>query len=176
MPDGDEISDLSPELRMEIASVIGEVVSGVFQAMFHKTILMGHGGVGVTIQQDKTEKAVNDEHIVTMVNLAQGTLKAQMRAMFDYDLLYALISDIYSDDLLKERTTLEDSACEITNIVGSRIKALMNSHGFRLHMDFPCVEREGEGRVDDKVINLHFSLDDDNLHVGFGTENNLETA
>jgi len=183
MPDEKKINDLSPELRLEIASVIGEAVSSVFRIMFNKTVMISHGDIGTDEQKSKRPQdegppeELKKEHITAMVNLAQGSMKAQMRTMFEYNLLYDLISDIYSRDLMNERQTLEDSACEITNIVGSRVKALMNSHGFHLDMDIPRIDRQdGKEIVDDKVINLHFSLNEDKLYVGFGMDDDRKVV
>jgi CheY-specific phosphatase CheX len=115
------------------------------------------------------KKSEETDTIVTAVELKQDVFSANMLFSFDYDLLYILIEKIYPSEVLEDREAFEDTACEITNIVCNRVKAMLNSFGTELEMSFPFVNRDGKiVQLDAEVISLHFSLKDNNLHVDFG--------
>ena len=157
------INVLLDELKSEISSLVTKSIINTIEVMFNETV----------VANPLAEKSDTKDSIVTAVELKQDVFTASMLFSFDYDLLYALIEKVYTEDILEDREAFEDTACEITNIVCNRVKAMLNSFGTELEMSFPFVNRDGKVvQFDEDVVSLHFSLKENNLHVDFGLNKN----
>ena len=80
-----------------------------------------------------------------------------------------LVQKIYGPDVIIDRNVLEDAACEISNIVSKRVKALMNSYGMAIDMSIPYVERkfDREFLSAGNLLQIHFLLDESRMGVDF---------
>ena len=153
------IQKLVSELKHEISAVITGSVSNIIDVMF---------GNNIQLVKD-TNKIVGKKTINVLVNSEQEYMKTTLRFAFEEELIEKLVTDIYGDIDRNDRDQmLDDCACEIANVVGKRVKALMNSHGMDIVMGLPQIERNADADIPlADVTHIHFALGEDLMDVDF---------
>jgi hypothetical protein len=158
----EKINELLQQLRSEISALVSDSVINTINVMFEEQI--------EAVPGDNISD--NDNCIAVIVALNQDIFEASMLFTFDHDLIHRLISKVYPDELLKDNFAYEDTACEITNIVCNRVKALVNSCGLELEMELPYINKlDKPYHFDNKVTSVHFTLDQSSMHVDLGMNN-----
>ncbi len=153
------IQKLVSELKHEISAVITGSVSNIIDVMFDNNIQL----------VEDEYKTAGKKTINVLVNSEQEYMNTTLRFAFEEELLEKLVTDIYGEiDEADKDKMLEDCACEIANVVGKRVKALLNSHGMDIKMGLPQIERSADNDINPSdVTHIHFALGEDQMNVDF---------
>lgn len=154
-----KIRKLVQELQGELSKVIRASVAHIVEVMFNNHIIVS----------DAPANKDNSGVIYTLVESEQEYIRSVLRFGFDQDLLKALVKKIYGPDVNIDKKVLEDAACEISNIVSKRVKALMNSYGMSIDMSIPYIEKEFDKQfmTAGNMFHIHFLLDENQMGVDF---------
>ncbi len=154
-----KIRKLAEELKGEIGKVIRASVSHVIEVMFHNQIIVSDA------PNNKDESHI----IYALVESEQEYMRSILRFGFEQNLLKMLVQKIYGADVIIDRKILEDAACEISNIVSKRVKALMNFYSMAIDMSIPYVERkfDREFLSAGNLLQIHFLLYESRMGVDF---------
>jgi CheY-specific phosphatase CheX len=143
-----------------LTNIIIEHVEDTFKKIF---------GVSIRPSLDKISDFDEDD-IIVVVGMEEEATSVAMHFVFHRHLLSPLLMRIYPPVMASHETTLEDAACEISNIVCSGLKTHLNENGFSLVMDFPKVIHahmlnavNDDGTPDN--LNISFLLQSDGLSV-----------
>ena len=87
-------------------------------------------------------------------------MSISLRFFFTYELLHPLLLQFYSEKLLQDKLLYQDAACEIVNILCSKIKTFINQYGYQLDLDIPYILSTSKLNEDDTdtAINVYFLL------------------
>jgi len=154
-----KIRKLVTELQGEIEKVIRASVSHVIEVMFHNRVI-----VSDTPPQNNRNKV-----IYALVESEQQYIRSVLRFGFEQDLLKIMVKKIYGPNVMIDENILEDAACEISNIISKRVKALMNSYGMAIDMSIPYIERQFDKQfmTAGNMFHIHFLLDENQMGVDF---------
>lgn len=145
--------------KRTLTNIIIDHVEDTFQKIF---------GVSIRPSLEKISDFDEDD-IIVVVGMQEDGMDVSMHFVFHRLLLSPLLLRIYPAVMASHETTLEDAACEISNIVCSGLKTHLNENGFSLVMDFPRIIHsyklaEQKDETPDN-LNINFLLQSDGLSV-----------
>lgn len=141
------------DMKEYVSDIVGKAVTGTFDTMFGREIASGASG-------DGAPPAENGMNISSHVRLTQGAaLNVGFSFHFDEGLLAAIAEETYPEQARKipMKMICEDMACAIANVVGSRVKAFLNGHGYDLSMNIPAPGADndtGEGADESSYLSF----------------------
>lgn len=141
-----------------VSDIVGKTVTGTFDTMFGREVTSSASGEGAPPGQN--DPGQNGAGISSHVRLTQGaTLNVGFSFHFDESLLAAIAEETYPEQARKIPMKLicEDMACAIANVVGSRVKAFLNGHGYDLSMNIPSPGADNDAGEDDERSYLSFT-------------------
>lgn len=141
---------LSAEIQQELRPVIARGVQKIFSNIFNVEII-------------PEDYAGNDleNSMMCIGRLHQQGMTINLRFFFDQALLKPLLRQLYSPQFLADEGVYADAACEIVNIMASQVKAFLNGHGYNLSLDLPEVCTTPDLRSKEPVIDIRFSLNEE---------------
>lgn len=151
--------DMSDNLKSQVCDVIRDSVVSVFSCMFN---------IDVTPLEANARAAHAPTDFICQVILRHDDLRADFHFSFDQHMLEPLVTAMYPPEALKDNFAYEDASCEIANIVCSRVKAFLNSRGYRFSMEIPFMDyARNLPDQTEEITHIHFSLKDDRFLVNF---------
>jgi two-component system chemotaxis response regulator CheY len=143
--------DMLPEqIQKELRPVIARGMQKIFSNIFNVQIIP-EGYVGDDL----------DNSMMCVGRLHQQGMTITLRFFFDQVLLKPLLRQLYSPQFLADDAVYADAACEIVNILASQVKAFLNGHGYSLSLDLPEVCTKPDLRSKEPVIDIRFSLNEE---------------
>lgn len=139
--------------RAKISQVVEDSVVETFTSMF---------GQAVTAEGARKMLAEPGQNSVySAVKLHQGDVHVEFCFHFDFNLLLQAAQLIFTQEYLANNPVHEDLACEIANIVCSKVKAYLNDTGFETEMGFPYIPEKDENhlRRHPEMVHMHFFYD-----------------
>lgn len=148
---------MSPQTKKQIKEVIADSVSEIFKTMFDVDIK----------NIDSCEAEFDDDDLVSRVDLREGDVEIILRFAFPRRTLSPLLEKIYDPVIAKHELTMEDSICEISNIVCSELKGFLNKSGANYEMSLPKVDLSFTqcDPEDGNCLNVSFMLEDSTFLV-----------
>lgn len=139
--------------RAKITAVVEDSVVETFTTMFGQDVT----AEGVR----KMNVAHGRKSVYSAVKLHQGDVHVEFCFHFDFDLLFRVAALLFSAEDLEKTPVHEDVACEIANIVCSKVKAFLNDGGFDTEMGFPYVPGHDENHLvnNPDMVHMHFYYD-----------------
>lgn len=139
--------------RAKISAVVEETVVETFTTMFGQDVTAD----GVR----KMNVASGHKSVYSAVKLHQGDVHVEFCFHFDFDLLFRVAALLFTPEDLEKSPVHEDVACEIANIVCSKVKAFLNEEGFGTEMGFPYVPEHEENHIvnNPDMVHMHFYYD-----------------
>ena len=117
--------------RTQISDLVSATVVDTFTSMFGQSVT-----AEALARQMSGEPA---KSVFSSVKLHHGKTHVEFCFRFDFDLLLQAAALIFSKDYLASNPVHEDLACEIANIVCSKVKAYLNDRGYDTEMGFPYI-------------------------------------
>ncbi len=155
------MGDSSSDLKEKVTRVIRHSVIATFDELFH---------ADVTAEHRKNQPYETGE-LTCRVDLVQDDAVATMRFSFDKKLLRALIIQWYPSESLTDDSYCADAACEIANIICSRVKSFLNTQGFHMSMQIPYAEHpDAVALPSPDTLHLGFHLSEEDFFVDFGMQ------
>lgn len=139
-------------MKGHVSDLVDKTVTGTFDTMFGREVMSNASGEGASA-------AGNGMGIASHVRLTQGAaLNVGFSFHFDEGLLAAIAEETYPEQARKIPMKLicEDMACAIANVVGSRVKAFLNGHGYDLSMNIPAPGADNDAGAAEEQSYLSF--------------------
>jgi len=125
---------MAGDIRQEITQVLGTCIVGTFKDMFGQEIrLLTPQG---PVDYDRAK------FVCTGLGLGQRRVYTNFTFGFEHHFLELATAGLFSKKSAVNIYELEDIACEITNIIGGKVRAHLNTHGYDVEMDSPFVDRD----------------------------------
>lgn len=140
-------------MKEHVSDIVGKTVTGTFDTMFGREITNSTSGEGAP-------PARNGGDICSHVRLTQGAaLNVGFSFHFDESLLAAIAEETYPEQARKipMKMICEDMACAIANVVGSRVKAFLNGHGYDLSMNIPAAGADSNAAGELSYLSFTYS-------------------
>lgn len=139
------------DAREKISKVVSESVVETFNTMF---------GQSVTAE-DLGKQFGADKSVYSAIKLQQGEVVLEFCFRFDIQLLLKAASLIFTKEYLEKNPVHEDIACEIANIVCSKVKAFLNDSGYDTEMGFPFIPLPDRNPMlkNTQTVHMHFYYD-----------------
>ena len=155
--------------RAQISNVVSEGVIETFNSMFGQSITAGD-----LAPKPGTEKG----SVYSSIKLHQADVDVEFCFRFDIGLLLQAAALIFTKEYLANNPVQNDIACEIANIVCSKVKAYLNEKGFDTEMGFPFIPEEEENPLlkNTDQVHMHFYYDDVQQSRGIGVVVNFFAA
>ncbi len=147
--------------RAQISTVVSDGVVETFNSMFGQSITAGD-----LAQKIHSEKG----SVYASIKLHQANVDVEFCFRFDIGLLLQAAELIFTKEYLANNPVQNDIACEIANIVCSKVKAYLNEKGFETEMGFPFIPRPDENPLlkNTEQVHMHFYYDDLQQTRGIG--------
>ncbi|MDE1152449.1 MAG: hypothetical protein PW788_07925 [Micavibrio sp.] len=149
--------------RTQISELVSATVVETFTNMFGQSVTAD--ALARKMQQSPESKSV-----YSSVKLHHGKTHVEFCFRFDFDLLLQAAALIFSADYLANNPVHEDLACEIANIVCSKVKAYLNDRGYDTEMGFPYIPKPNENPLlqQQDTVHMHFYYDSAKAQRGVG--------
>ena len=150
------------DIKKDISNIIENTIVETFHEMFGQDVEMQNIG--------RSSSPGQEQFVCTGVSLGQRGLKTDFTFNFDQNLLLLASSTIFPKDIPDAVSVMEDLACEITNIVCSKVKAYLNAKGYDIEMDIPFIEK-GKSKADlggNVTTHLYFSYNGEDVQSRVG--------
>lgn len=147
--------------RAQISTVVSEGVIETFNSMFGQSITIG----------DLARKSTSEKgSVYASIKLHQANVDVEFCFRFDIGLLLQAAALIFTKEYLANNPVQNDIACEIANIVCSKVKAYLNEKGFETEMGFPFIPDEETNPLlkNTDQVHMHFYYDDVQQSRGIG--------
>lgn len=156
------------DARSKISQVVSESVVETFNTMFGQSITAG----------DALGKNPSGRSVYSSIKLHQGDVHVEFCFRFDLDLLLRAALLIFTREYLDKNPVHDDIACEIANIVCSKVKAFLNDGGYDTEMGFPFIPKPDENPLlkNEEAVHMHFYYDQERDRQGVGVVVNFFTA
>jgi two-component system chemotaxis response regulator CheY len=143
---------LPKEVIEELHPTINTLVKDIFSELFSVEIDIG--------KEVKLSDIDSGKHLICIGKIFQDNMSISLRFFFTYELLHPLLLQFYSEKLLQDKLLYQDAACEIVNILCSKIKTFINQYGYQLDLDIPYILSTSKLNEDDTdtAINVYFLL------------------
>ncbi len=164
MAEGEKIN-MDHDLKIKAIEVIHKEVSSLFINMF---------SVDVELCNNNYNQ-LDDDTIVAKCALSQSDVTFVLRFAFQRHVISPMLEKLYNDPIMaKHESSMEDAACEISNIICSGLKTFLNKSGYQLQMSLPQIDlnfRSTEGQASD-CVGVYFIVQGNTFHIGI--EENAE--
>lgn len=150
---------MDQDLKNEALDVVYKEVSTIFKNMF---------SVDVETCNDSYDD-LDDDTIVAKCTLSQSDVTFTLRFAFQRHVISPMLEQLYDDPIMaKHESTMEDAACEISNIVCSGLKTFLNKSGYELALDLPAIDNNFKAMMEERSdnINLFFVVHGETFQVG----------
>ncbi|HYD19030.1 MAG TPA: hypothetical protein VEF76_11175 [Patescibacteria group bacterium] len=147
--------------RAHISEVVSDGVVETFNSMFGQAITAG----------DLAEKFQSEKgSVYSSIKLHQANVDVEFCFRFDIELLLQAAELIFTRDYLDANPVQNDIACEIANIVCSKVKAYLNEKGFDTEMGFPFIPPADENPLlkNRDMVHMHFYYGGEQSSRGVG--------
>ena len=156
------------DARAKICKVVSESVVETFNTMF-----------GQSITADDIAKQFADQtgSVFSSIKLHQGSVHVEFCFRFDIQLLLKAAALIFTKEYLAANPVHDDIACEIANIVCSKVKAFLNDGGYDTEMGFPFIPLPDKNPLlkHEDMVHMHFYYEDGQASQGVGVVVNFFT-
>lgn len=156
---------MDQDLKVKAMEVIHEEVRNLFTSMF---------SINVETCNDCYDH-LDDDTIVSKCSLSQNDVTFVLRFAFQRHVISPMLEKLYDDPIMaKHESSMEDAACEISNIVCSGLKTFLNKSGYELQMSLPSIDFNFKSAEDpdSSTIGIYFVVQGNTFHVGM--EENFE--
>ncbi len=117
-------------LKTQALEVIRREVKNLFATMF---------SIDVEVC-DNCYENLDDDTIVAKCSLFQDDVIFVLRFAFQRHVISPMIVKLYDPIMAMHESTIEDAACEISNIVCSGLKTFLNQSGYKLRISLPEID------------------------------------
>jgi CheY-specific phosphatase CheX len=152
---------------------------GISEVLSHNVIDTFNSMFGQDVSANRQEPKVPPGNVVVAcVRLSQGNAHADFWFRFEMDLLLQAASAIFPADYIAENMVHESLACEIANIVCTKVKAFLNEQGYDTEMGFPFIatSKSSDGLARGADVDLHFFYQDKEQKKGAGVLVNFSVS
>ncbi len=148
--------------RTQISDLVSATVVDTFTSMFGQSVT-----AEALARQMSGEPA---KSVFSSVKLHHGKTHVEFCFRFDFDLLLQAAALIFSKDYLASNPVHEDLACEIANIVCSKVKAYLNDRGYDTEMGFPYIPAPDQNPLmrQKDAVHMHFYYNTSEAERGVG--------
>lgn len=153
------------DLKAKALAVIHREVENLFKNMFSVDIGLCEDGYS----------HLDDDTIVSKCVLFQSDVTFVLRFAFQRHVISPMLEKLYDDPIMaKHESSMEDAACEISNIVCSGLKTFLNESGYELKIALPTIDLNFKATdgPDPYTIGICFIVLGSIFHVGI--EENAE--
>ncbi len=156
---GGEKIDMDHDLKIKAIEVIHKEVAALFVSMF---------SVDVEVCSNNYDQ-LDDDTIVAKCALSQSDVTFVLRFAFQRHVISPMLEKLYGDPVMaKHESSMEDAACEISNIICSGLKTFLNKSGYELKIAIPEIDlnfRSTEGQ-NSNCVGVYFIVQGNTFHIG----------
>ena len=134
--------------KQQIAAIVRQMTEEVFNTMFSNPVT----------SDETSQFSEFRDVVIAHVKLNHGPTDINFFFKFDMQLLLQIGMKMFSEEYLRDSPVYEDLACEVANIVCSKVKAYLNEEGYHTEMSFPFIPKGEEEAApkDADFVNVYF--------------------